>query len=526
MLSLIEVKPDEYSFYKGKEPGEKEYVPAGAYYKLSGGRLSPLQKNCFSPMACTSPTGQFTWLLPPERWIKVHFDGFLPPERENYGKVDTSNPESQAAIAEALKIEKATVEKAREWQRTFIADGLLSLERTGTYRRAAIAPLGAGKTLAGLMISALGKNPLVLAPKHLHGEWKSEAVKWGFKPPACSTYESAYKFMAKDIDVLIEDEILYVKNEQAKRSRETRILSERAKVVVGFTGTPTSVSPMDLRWLNCVYPGAVPANEKNWRFLWGTDTKLVEVTAGRNAYVTTKWNEDAISKFTSPYVLIVDMKEIQAELPEITYKRVYVPQPKQYEAILAGCATESSKAKAIAQARQCSDGFVENDLHVPVEFNTDKIDRIREVVETTGEPIIIFANWNHSIDKLVESFSSYSPAVVRGGADYTSEIERFKNGETKLLIANARIAEGMNLQEVARIEIFMSWCSSPVKRQQAIGRVYRPGQKRAVTIIDVVAENTLDETTLNLLEAHKDETDAFVEAALRTEFERQLRELK
>jgi SNF2 family DNA or RNA helicase len=84
----------------------------------------------------------------------------------------------------------------------------------------------------------------------------------------------------------------------------------------------------------------------------------------------------------------------------------------------------------------------------------------------------------------------------------------------------------MNLQERARVVMFTSNSLKPTNREQAIGRVYRPGQKRGVVVVDVVAEGTLDEVALKLLDNHRDKSEAYIEAALRREFEKQMRRAK
>lgn len=105
--------------------------------------------------------------------------------------------------------------------------------------------------------------------------------------------------------------------------------------------------------------------------------------------------------------------------------------------------------------------------------------------------------------------------MIRGDTnDPGAEITRFKTGLTDVLLANARFSQGMNLQERCRIVAFVSWSLNPTDRQQAIGRVYRPGQKRGVQIVDFVAEDTLDARTLELIQGHQQLTAEQVEALL------------
>jgi SNF2 family DNA or RNA helicase len=283
---------------------------------------------------------------------------------------------------------------------------------------------------------------------------------------------------------------------------------------------------MDLRWLRVVYPGCVPADEKPWRFLFGKDTELVEVKPGQKAYVTKSWDQEAVSRFVSPYVMVVKPDEIVKELPEITYQRITVPCPSQYELILKGAATEKGKSKALSQARMVTDGCITDDNgRILAHCNTEKLDAVDQFVTGLGEPVVIFARWAYMVENLADRLCSKGMqcSVLRAGGDHTAEVERFRRGDSQVLVASADLCQGMNLQGRARVVMFTSNSLKPTNREQAIGRVYRPGQKRGVIVVDVVAENTLDEVALRLLEQHKDKSEAYIEAALRREFERRMR---
>jgi hypothetical protein len=394
-------------------------------------------------------------------------------------------------------------EALRDWQYEFISDGLVSLQRGHPYRRAAVVTLGGGKTLAGLCLCALGEVSVVAASTYLHETWRSEAAKWNLPCPILTTYESAHK--VADPDVLIVDESLSCKDPETLRHQRLRKKAEKASIVVGFTGTPTGgKGPMDWRWLRVVEPGCVPATETAWRFLFGKDTKLVEVVPGRNAYVTSTWAVDQVAKFVEPYVYSADTSHLMSQLPEIQYTVIHCPQPRDWQMVAAGGATTATASKRVAQCRQIADGFVLNDqgqlLPVP---HTPKLDAVCEWLETVGEPVVLYAAWTGTIDLLKERLKHYQPAVVRGDtSDPGVEIARFKNGATSLMIANSRMSSGMNLQSVCRIVAFLSPSLAPVDFRQACGRVYRPGQKFGVQIIKFVCEGTLDERTWELIEGH------------------------
>lgn len=521
MLTKTQVKPKEFTLWKPKDDdSEPVYVEPGTYYRINGSIKKDAReyfKNRLAPLACTDHSGMFCWLMPYERWVKDVYDGKL---QIGAPKID-DNEENQSELAKSLGVKLELVQQLRSWQRKLLYEHEVARDQGLSFRRAAGVRIGGGKSLFGGLLGRTYKHPVVLAPSYLHSTWKDEADKWGFKCPKLSTYQSAHKI--DKCDCLVMDEALLVANPMTAVHGNALKLSQSAMCVTGLSGTTTSVSPMDLRWLRTVYPGCVPAEEKPWRFLFGKDTKLVEVKPGTQAYVTTQWDHELVAKFVSPYIYVVQPEEVLKELPEISYRRITVPQPEQYKLILKGAATERGKSKALAQARMCTDGAItDDDGRILAELNTSKCDAIREFVASTGEPCVIFARWDYMVEKLAKLFPG--AAVLRGGADYGKEIGRFLAGETDVLVANAGISQGLNLQGRSRIVIFASWSLKPTDREQAIGRVYRPGQTRGVIVVDVIAEDTLDEMTVKLLDGHKDSNEGFIEAALAEELRKQRNE--
>jgi hypothetical protein len=533
MLTKVTVKEKSYSLWKpAHDTSETAWVEPGDYYCVRGSIKKEYKetfKQRLAPLACNDSNGKFCWLMPYERWVKDVYDGRI--YSKPYEIEDTD--ENRKELCKALNISRELVDELRSWQRLLLFEHEFEKEAGTDFRRAAIVRVGGGKTLFGLLLASRYSNPCVLAPAYVHRSWIDEAAKWNLPCPAVSTYQSAHKI--KQCDCLILDEALLVANPMTVVHGNALALSRNARCVVGLTGTPQSTSPMDLRWLRAVYPGSVPAEEKPWRFLFGKDTELVEVKPGTQAYVTKEWDHDTVSKFISPYVHVVRPEEIIRELPELTYQRVYVPRPDQYKLILKGAATERGKSKALAQARMCTDGKLTDDAgRILAELNTAKCDAIVQYLAGVNEPAVVFARWDYMVNDLANVLQRFNVrnavadgppvpvSVLRGGADYNTEIERFRSGVSKYLVANSGISQGMNLQERASIVIFASWSTKPTDREQAIGRVWRPGQKKGVVVVDVIAEDTLDLPTVELLDRHKDRNEAFIESALAEEFRKQV----
>lgn len=512
MLTKIEVLGNGWHLYKQDTP-----IPEGYYYQLNtraARKLTKEMRKSVGAMAVTDADGTFRWLCPFAPWVK----------RVLVGMMDLQSWRASPIAAPDWGLIGIDPAILRPWQREFVADCYNALAHGLPYRRAAVVTLGGGKTLAGLCLCQLGEHPAVVAPRYLHETWRSEAAKWKMREPILSTYESAHK-LPPDVDVLVVDEVLGLKDSQAQRSRRVRDAGRRAQVVVGFTGTPTGGrGPLDWGWLCSIAPGSFPESDTCSRFLFGLDTHVDEVAPGRNAYVTEHWDTDRIATFVAPYVLSVDTSDLVKHLPEIQHVVVRVEAPPEYAQIVMGVASDGTRSKILAQARSCTDGAIirDDDTHYRLD-TTPKLDAVEAYVENNpAETFVIAANWDASIDMLAERFAALSPSIIRGGMsdrELEHQIARFKAGTTRILIVNSRFSQGMNLQEVCRCILILSPSTNPVDFVQLCGRVHRPGQRRGCIVVAFNCEGTLDERTWELITGHNEMSQAQVEALLEKELD-------
>ena len=508
MIVKYLVEPNTVTHYK-----QETYLEPGLYYRYLGmlrkdNPQAELIKRRLGLRACTKGR-DFLWLTAFEPWVKAFTDG----------QFIVQPPMKEQPDWKLVGVDPSVV---RGWQKRLLTE-LWNYLRAGlNYRRGWVAPLGAGKTLAGLLAGQLYEpgEVAVLASRYLHETWKSQAEEWGVTTPIISTYESCHK-LPESVKCLIIDESVALKNPLAQRSMKAQEISKRCETVIGFTGIPTAGGgPPDFRWLRAVEPGCLPASETCWQFKWGLDTKLQELGPNK-AYVTTEWNTKEIAKFISPFVNSVDISEIASELPEITYTTIECDTPQQFDQIRAGAATTSGVHKRLAQVLQSTDGFIYNDDNRPIRIVSDKLRVVEEWVRGLGEPVILVSAWTEAIEQLAEIFRDEWPAVLSGStADPANEISRFKSGQTRILIANAGFSKGMNLQKVCRIIGFLSVSSKPDDYQQMLGRVARPGQKDGVQIVHFHCKGTMDARRLELVRAHGQCSETFINKLLEEELEK------
>ncbi len=502
MIVKYLVEPNTVTHYK-----QETFIEPGLYYRFLGSLRkdnpqTEMLKRRLGLRAC-SKGREFLWLTAYEPWVKAFTDG----------QFITQPPMNEQPNWSMLGVEPSVV---RGWQKRLLTE-LWNYLRAGlNYRKGWVAPLGAGKTLAGLLAGQFYEpgEVGVLASRYLHETWKSQAEEWGVTMPIISTYESCHK-LPESLKCLLIDESVALKNSSAQRSIKALEVSKRCETVIGFTGIPTAGGgPPDFRWLRTVEPGCLPADEKCWQFKWGLDTKLQEVGPNK-VYITTEWDTAGIARFISPFVNTVDISEISEELPEVTYTVIECETPQQYEQIRAGAATTSGVHKRLAQVLQCTDGFIYNDDDRPIRIVSDKLRVVEEWVRGLGEPVVLVAAWTEAVEQLAEIFRDEFPAVLKGStADPASEVSRFKSGQTRLLIANAGFSKGMNLQKVCRIIGFLSVSSKPDDYQQMLGRVIRPGQKDGVQIVHFHCRDTMDTRRLELVRKHGQCSEQFINKLL------------
>jgi len=85
-----------------------------------------------------------------------------------------------------------------------------------------------------------------------------------------------------------------------------------------------------------------------------------------------------------------------------------------------------------------------------------------------------------------------------------AEIDQWRARDGSVLLCQMDTAgEGLNLH-AADLQIFTDLPTTPRQRAQCIDRLHRIGQKRHVTIVDIVARNTVDVGILRKLQAKQD----------------------
>ena len=130
------------------------------------------------------------------------------------------------------------------------------------------------------------------------------------------------------------------------------------------------------------------------------------------------------------------------------------------------------------------------------------------------ESVVVFCHHKAIHRLLHESLQEFHPSSIIGGQTdkvRQANIDRFQDGDTKLMIAGLRAGNlGINLTR-AKYVIFGELDWSPAIHRQAEDRLHRIGQKNTVFAYYLIGNGTLDEHVANILVDKSYEIDTIID---------------
>ena len=105
-----------------------------------------------------------------------------------------------------------------------------------------------------------------------------------------------------------------------------------------------------------------------------------------------------------------------------------------------------------------------------------------------------------------EYLDPYSP-------EFRNIISRWNDGKIHVLAAHpASAGHGLNLQDGGHTIVWLTTTWSNEQYRQAVKRIYRSGQTHPVSVIHILAENTVDEDIIKRLDTKETNQDALMSA--------------
>ena len=323
-------------------------------------------------------------------------------------------------------------------------------------------------------------------------------------------------------DVLVIDESSSFKNNQSQRFKALRKVSGLTPRVIELTGTPSPNSLMDL-WpqIYLLDGGEVLGKTitayRNTFFNPGQRNKNVIFNyvpkAGAEEEIYRRIQDIAVSLTAADHLKMPPRVDniIKLKMPP-NIKALYdemeeecILELEKEEVVAAG-----SRAVVTNKLLQMANGAVYGEDRKVIRIHDIKLDALQEIIEDNeGKPIMVFYNYQHDYDRLLERFKDMNPGTLKTRED----IERWNKGEVKLLLAHpASMGHGLNLQAGGNIIVWFGLTWSLELYLQANARLYRQGQKQTVIINHLVMEKTVDIDVLHALTSKRVNQDELIEA--------------
>lgn len=380
--------------------------------------------------------------------------------------------------------------------------------------------MGLGKTIQAILfleeLKEKNLKVLIVCPKSLIFNWYNEFKK--FSTLTAKIYHgenrsftredkefnvqiTSYGILKRDIDttfnenefdIVIYDEIQYLKNRKSQGSLAARKL--KASFFLGLTGTPLEnnihefFNIMDL----CV-PGIWTNNEINHALHF-----------------------DSIKRVVGPFILRRLKKNVLSDLPDKLENTILLNfsdhEKKNYEKSLEKIRSNLTQEQSFSNYGQ----ILKNILHLrqlclwqqkeSEELRSTKIDYLMDNLEEltkSGQQVLVFSQFTKYLDMIQDKIQkkSWHFARIDGSQSLmkrTKEVEKFQKGEAPIFLISLKAGGfGLNLTAANYIFLMDPWWNPSVENQ-AIDRAHRIGQERKVHVFRPIIKGTIEEKVLQL----------------------------
>ncbi|PFN88296.1 DEAD/DEAH box helicase [Bacillus thuringiensis] len=296
---------------------------------------------------------------------------------------------------------------------------------------------------------------------------------------------------------LMLDESSKIKNDKSKQTKF--ILRLNAENVILLSGTPTGGKYEEL-WSQLHLLG------------WKINQKLflkqfvVQEWDDRNGKykITGYKNVERLKAKLRQYGAVFMKTEEVFDLPETTDVKVKIPGTKMYKEFKKHHIVEIGEELLIGDTPAAKKLYLRQ---LAGSYNENKLQYVKDLVESTNDRIIIFYNFKKEYEALVDLIEK-PISTVNGDIKDLTAYEKFENSVT--LIQYQAGAMGLNLQKSNKIVYFTLTDKSELF-EQSKKRTHRIGQERPCFYYYLLTDGSIEWRMLDVLKERKDYTDALFE---------------
>lgn len=428
---------------------------------------------------------------------------------------------------------------------------LFPYQREGVYfaaraGRALIADeMGLGKTIQAIATAELMKKEygigrvLIICPTSLKYQWKTEIEKFSdsealvvegnplARIPQYHEDESFYKIVsyytagndlkhinAHEFDLIILDEAQRIKNWKTKVSQNIKKVQSTYAIVL--TGTPLENKLEELysimQFINPFLLGSL------FNFL--NKYQITDDTGKVIGYQ----HLNEIGETLKEVMIRRTKKKVLNQLPSRQDKNLFVPMTErqhdvhqEYADVVArlvnkwkrmGFLPEKDRQRLLISLNMmrmsCNSTYI-IDQRTRHDTKIDELMSIlEEILEVQEEKVVIFSQWERMTRLVAQELDAKGIRYeyLHGGIPSAKRKDLFKNfnqdPDTMVFLSTDAGGLGLNLQAASyMVNLDIPW--NPATLEQRIARIYRMGQKRKVSIINLVSSGTIEHRMLDVL---------------------------
>ena len=329
----------------------------------------------------------------------------------------------------------------------------------------------------------------------------------------------ARKFLSSHRTLMAIDESTTIKTPAAKRTKNILKLAESAVYRRIMTGSPVTKNPLDL-YTQCNFLSSWLLNFTSYYAFRNRYAEMKTLHMhGRQIQVVNGFkNLGELSDKLKGFSYRV-LKEDCLDLPDKIFikrqisltpdqRKLYEQMKKEAIAILKG--KQSTTVNALTQLmrlQQITCGHFTADDGATQPIPNNRITELMDVLEETEGKAIIWAHYQYDITNIIEAVSKkYGPESIVDYYGLTPQeerqpnIKRFQDDPKCRFIVGTPSTGGYGITlTAANTVIYYSNGYDLEKRLQSEDRAHRIGQKKSVTYVDLMADDTVDEKIVQAL---------------------------
>jgi len=332
--------------------------------------------------------------------------------------------------------------------------------------------------------------------------------------------EFARKFLNTHNTLMAIDESTTIKNPEAKRTKNIVNLGREARYRRILTGSPVTKSPLDL-YKQCEF---LEEGLLDYTSYYAFRTRYAVMRSanfgGRSVQIVVGYkNLSELSNNLQPFSYRC-LKEDCLDLPDYTYtkriiqmtpeqKKIYTQMKQLALAELNGkMMTTATALVQLMRLHQITCGHFTADDGTVKSIKNERLSTLLDVLDEVENKAVIWAHYRHDIKSIIEAvekrFGKDSYVTYYGDTpneERQSNIKKIQdpNSPVRFLIGTPQTGGyGITLTE-ANTMIYYSNGYDLEKRTQSEARINRAGQKRKMTYIDLICEDTVDEKIVKAL---------------------------